>query len=260
MMSSGGHRHCHSLLIAFVLFAVRTVAVDITHPRISSLDRTLHSQHDGETLKPLRPDSESGPVTGLGGGWARATRSLLQNGESGRDSGRDSAAMSVDNYGKSLGKNLGWNRAENLGQDPGKNIGKNLGGNRAENLGRGLGRNLSCMSDGVWERNDTPRKLPWSKDAFGSSCDKFHVHGNRGIAFTDADHAAETGNRDGWHVRLELKFEWRPQPADCRYKRFDRNNMCRLLDTMGNVLFVGDSMQGQFARTLLSHMQMNESG
>lgn len=138
MMSSAGHRHCLSLLITFVLPAVCTAAIDTTDPRISSLDCTLHSHHEGETLVvPSRSDVKSVAVTGVGGGWARATRSLLKNREYRGDSSRDSAAMSADNFGRNLGENLG------------ENLGGNLEENLGENLGKNLGENLSCMSDGA---------------------------------------------------------------------------------------------------------------
>ena len=122
-----------------------------------------------------------------------------------------------------------------------------------------LQKRIACMSEGIWVKNESPRMLPWSQERFSASCDHFTVDNKLGMAFKEADRVAEGGSPEDWHVRPPLKWEWRV-PPNCPYESFDRNKMCKLLDVVGNVLFVGDSMQGQMARSLYNNMRLNESG
>lgn len=106
-----------------------------------------------------------------------------------------------------------------------------------------LQKRIACMFDGIWVKNESLRMLPWSQERLSASCDQFAVYNKSGVAFKEADRVAEGGCAKDWLVRSPLKWEWRV-PPECPYESFNRNRMCKLLDVVGNALFVGDSMQG----------------
>ena len=86
---------------------------------------------------------------------------------------------------------------------------------------------FSCLCcNGTWQRNNTPRFLPWPvprpPSAALEACDARHIRqkgrqkGARHVAWGKADDVVRNGGKESdWLVRPGLKYEWVVDPFSC---------------------------------------------
>ena len=81
---------------------------------------------------------------------------------------------------------------------------------------------FSCMCrNGTWQKNNTPRFLPWPVPSPALEiCDVRHIQNNqtgkRNVAWREADDVVRNGGKESdWLVRPSLKYEWVVNPSAC---------------------------------------------
>ncbi|CAI6004657.1 unnamed protein product [Closterium sp. NIES-65] len=122
---------------------------------------------------------------------------------------------------------------------------------------------VSCVAeDGKWVRFNTPRWLPWSRDPHTNpraphygTCDLLHVNetGGKGMYGFAADKFRKNPGDREWHVRAELKYQWKANRFCPPFMGFNRHKFCAAVGQR-NVLFVGDTTQLALHDVFLNHV------
>ncbi|CAI5462272.1 unnamed protein product, partial [Closterium sp. Yama58-4] len=122
---------------------------------------------------------------------------------------------------------------------------------------------VSCVAeDGKWVRFNTPRWLPWSRDPHTNpraphygTCDLLHVNetGGKGMYGFAADKFRKNPGDREWHVRAELKYQWKASRFCPPFMGFNRHKFCAAVGQR-NVLLVGDTTQLALHDVFLNHV------
>ncbi|CAN6458649.1 unnamed protein product [Victoria cruziana] len=114
---------------------------------------------------------------------------------------------------------------------------------------------LRCLSEsGRWVYNATPRHIPWNyaAETYTERCDESH----NGLSGEGAERASLTAQN--WTVREELKWTWQTN-GSCPNQPVDRDELCKLIGTRGNLMVVGDSINHGLQWTITNNLIRNPS-